>query len=98
MLDFKMPCMNGFEFLSNVKEIRPYIQVLLMSAFQIREIEYSNFLPPTTKIDEFIQKPISIIRLDMINKKHVDGLNSDSLPERSLLRRCIGYCCKDLAD
>ena len=45
MSDFKMPRMNGFEFLSNVKKIRPYIQVFLMSAFQIREIEYSNFLP-----------------------------------------------------
>jgi len=69
-----MPRMNGFEFLSNV-------QVFLMSAFQIRDIEYSNFLPPTTKIDGFIQKPISIVRLDMIIKKHFDGLNSDSLPE-----------------
>ena len=56
MSDFKMPRMNGFEFLSNVKKIRPYIQVFLMSAFQIRDIEYSNFLQPTTKIDEFIQK------------------------------------------
>jgi two-component SAPR family response regulator len=73
--------MNGFEFLSNVKKIRSYIQVFLMGAFQIREIEYSNFLPPTIKIDEFIQKPISIVRLDMIIKKHVDGLNSDPLPE-----------------
>ena len=81
MSDFKMPHMNGFEFLSNVKKIRPYIQVFLMSAFQIRDIEYSNFLQPTTKIDEFIQKPISIVRLDMIIKKRVDGLNSDSLPE-----------------
>jgi len=66
MSDFKMPRMNGFEFLSNVKKIRPYIQVFLMSAFQIREIEYSNFLPPTTKIDEFIQKPILQERLNAL--------------------------------
>jgi DNA-binding NtrC family response regulator len=79
MSDIKMPRMDGFEFVSNVKKIRPDIKVFLMS--QIRDIEYSNFLPPTTKIDEFIQKPISIEMLDTIIKKHVDGLNSDFLPE-----------------
>jgi hypothetical protein len=43
-----MPGMNGFEFVSNFKKIRPDIKVFLMSAFQIRDIEYSKFLPPTT--------------------------------------------------
>ena len=54
--DIRMPQMNGFEFIKKVKEIKPE-KVFLMTAFEINDIEFRRVLP-STRIDEFIQKPI----------------------------------------
>jgi DNA-binding NtrC family response regulator len=68
--DIRMPQMNGFEFIKKVKEIKPEIKVFLMTAFEINDIEFRRVLP-TTRIDEFIQKPISIERLNTLVRTHV---------------------------
>ena len=68
--DIRMPQMNGFEFIKKVKEIKPEIKVFLMTAFEINDIEFRRVLP-TTRIDEFIQKPISIERLKTLVRTHV---------------------------
>ena len=54
--DVWMPSMNGFEFVRRVKEIKPGVKVMLMTAFEIRQPEFEKELP-STKIDGFIQKP-----------------------------------------
>src|SRR5919106_1457642 len=57
--DLRMPVMSGFEFLHNIKLMKPKINVLLMSAFDMKGdskfTKYSNYV-----IDGFIQKPIAI--------------------------------------
>lgn len=54
--DVRMRDMNGFEFVRRVKEIKPGVKVMLMTAFEIRQPEFEKVLP-STKIDGFIQKP-----------------------------------------
>ena len=70
--DIRMPQMNGFEFIKKVKEIKPEIKVFLMTAFEINDIEFRRVLP-STRIDEFIQKPISIERLNTLVRTHVEN-------------------------
>jgi len=73
MSDIRMPGMNGFEFIQKVKEISPAIKVLLMSAFEINSSELSAGLGQT-KIEGFIQKPISLHELNDVIQEHIHGL------------------------
>jgi CheY-like chemotaxis protein len=72
--DVRMPGMNGFEFISRVKELRPDIKVILMTAFEINDIKHSKLLPAGIRIDEYIQKPISTQVLLSLTEKYVNGL------------------------
>ena len=69
--DIRMPTMNGFEFIQKIKEIRPAIKVLLMSAFEINSSELSAGLGEA-KIEGFIQKPISLHQLSSIVQKQLE--------------------------
>ena len=64
--DLRMPSMSGFQFIQNIKLIRPKINVLLMSAFDV--IGDSEFSTQSSEyeIDGFLQKPISIKKLNSI--------------------------------
>ncbi|MFL6403888.1 MAG: response regulator [Nitrososphaeraceae archaeon] len=57
--DIRMPVMNGLEFVKKVREILPSIKILLMSAFDIKDSQFSQILLPL-KVDGCIQKPISL--------------------------------------
>jgi len=57
--DVRMPGMPGFEFIRKVRVITPNVKILLMSAFEISDSEFSRALPSDTKIDGFVQKPVS---------------------------------------
>ncbi len=59
--DVRMPVMNGYEFVAKVKQINPDVKICLMSAFEINDLR-SNYVN-SLKIDEFLQKPLSIQRL-----------------------------------
>lgn len=72
--DVRMPGMNGFEFVRRVKELRPDIKAILMTAFEINDIKNSKLLPACIRIDAYIQKPISIQALTSLTEKHVDCL------------------------
>jgi YesN/AraC family two-component response regulator len=39
-----MPQMNGYELVTKIKELRPKVKVILMSAFEINEKEFSRML------------------------------------------------------
>jgi two-component SAPR family response regulator len=56
--DIRMPIMNGFEFVGKAREINPKVKILLMTAFEIDDKEFSRVLPKP-KIDGLIQKPAS---------------------------------------
>jgi YesN/AraC family two-component response regulator len=57
-----MPRMNGYELVSKIKALQPKIKVILMSAFEIKEEEFSRVLP-SIEIGGLISKPISMKNL-----------------------------------
>src|SRR5919109_758776 len=71
--DIRMPGMNGFEFVRKVREIKPDIKILLMTAFDINTTIFSEELL-ATKVNGFIQKPISLKRLNIEIKKYINGI------------------------
>ncbi|HEY7082880.1 MAG TPA: response regulator [Nitrososphaeraceae archaeon] len=68
--DLRMPGMNGFEFLTKVREIRSDIKIFLMTAFEVNDMK-SSLAISSLKINEFILKPFSIQNLNTIIDKHV---------------------------
>ncbi|MGA9169444.1 MAG: response regulator [Nitrososphaeraceae archaeon] len=60
--DIRMPGMNGYEFVKKVKRIKSEVKVILMTGFEINDLDLSNHLS-TIKIDALIQKPLSIKQL-----------------------------------
>lgn len=70
--DLRMPAMTGIEFLENVKKVKPTTRVLLMSAFTIEgDPEYARLFKQT-KINGFIQKPVSMRHLVQTIKSHIN--------------------------
>jgi DNA-binding NtrC family response regulator len=62
MTDSGMPALSGIELAKKVKEINPNVKVLLLTGFGLRDIEFSK-ASPSTSVDGFVQKPISIKKL-----------------------------------
>ena len=71
--DIRMPGINGFEFVRNIREIKPDVKILLMTAFDINTTIFSEELL-ATKVNGFIQKPISLKRLNIEIKKYTNGI------------------------
>jgi DNA-binding NtrC family response regulator len=69
--DLRMPGMNGYEFIKKVKEIKPQVKVFFMTAFSINDIEFRRILP-FVKIDEFIEKPVSLNKLVSLINKYIN--------------------------
>ena len=57
--DMRMPGLSGMQLARKVKEINPKVKVVLMTAFEIRDSEFSKVFP-STQVDGFVQKPIGI--------------------------------------
>jgi len=66
--DIRMPSMSGFEFCRRVKELRPEALVILMTAFEMNQSEFSKVMP-STSVDGFISKPISLKELNELIDK-----------------------------
>jgi two-component SAPR family response regulator len=63
--DIRMPALSGIQLARKVKEINPAIKIILMTSFEIKDNEFSKVFP-STHIDGFVQKPISMN--DLTNK------------------------------
>jgi DNA-binding NtrC family response regulator len=63
--DIRMPGLSGIQLARKVKEINPKVKVILMTAFEIRDNEFSKVFP-SMHVDGFVQKPIGIS--DLTNK------------------------------
>jgi DNA-binding NtrC family response regulator len=63
--DMRMPGLSGIQLSKKVKEVNPNVKVVLMTAFEIRDEEFSKVFP-SSRVDGFLQKPITI--RDLINK------------------------------
>jgi CheY-like chemotaxis protein len=71
LCDLRMPGMSGFQFLNKIKLTKPKIKVLLMSAFDMTsDSEFSTY-SKSYEIDGFIQKPISIRKLNELIKSYM---------------------------
>jgi two-component system response regulator ChvI len=57
--DVRMPALSGIQLSKKVKEINSNVKVVLMTAFEIRDNEFSKVFP-STHVDGFVQKPIGI--------------------------------------
>jgi two-component system nitrogen regulation response regulator GlnG len=68
--DIKMPGMDGFEFARNVNEASHGMPLVLMTAFEIDESEFSSLLPPAVSA-ELLKKPFSKAQLLGIVRKYV---------------------------
>ena len=60
-----MPGFSGIQLAKKVKEINPAVKTVLMTAFEVRDSEFSKVFP-STQVDGFVQKPIGIN--DLTNK------------------------------
>jgi DNA-binding NtrC family response regulator len=63
--DVRMPGLSGIQLARKVKEVNPAVKVVLMTAFEIKDNEFSKVFP-STHVDGFVQKPIGI--KDLTNK------------------------------
>jgi DNA-binding NtrC family response regulator len=63
--DVRMPGFSGIQLAKKVKEINPAVKTVLMTAFEVRDSEFSKVFP-STQVDGFVQKPIGI--RDLTNK------------------------------
>ena len=61
----RMPGLSGMQLARKVKQINPNVKVVLMTAFEIRDDEFSKVFP-STSVDGFVEKPIGI--RDLTNK------------------------------
>ena len=57
--DIRMPSLSGIQLSGKLKEVNPNVKVVLMTAFEIGDDEFSKVFP-STQVDGFVQKPIGI--------------------------------------
>jgi DNA-binding NtrC family response regulator len=57
--DFKMPGLNGMEFLKKIKELNGFVRTILMTAFQIEDKVFREYTKKNI-INASLQKPIGI--------------------------------------
>jgi CheY-like chemotaxis protein len=68
--DVRMPGMNGFELARKVKEARPDIPLVLMTAFEINKQEFVKIFP-STFVSDLVKKPFSGVQLLALVRKYV---------------------------
>src|SRR6188472_735904 len=62
--DIRMPHLNGYDFVRQIKNIKPTVKILLMSAF---EYEYSAFQKGfSSDVKGYIEKPVSLYKLNQM--------------------------------
>ena len=59
LTDIRMPKMNGFELYRRIKEKDPSMPIAFITAFEIKEDEFSKVMP-SIKVRDFIKKPIRV--------------------------------------
>lgn len=66
--DIRMPGKSGFELVRQLKDLRPEMKVVLMTAFKINK-EEAQLVLPHTKADAFIRKPFNLKELQEVMKE-----------------------------
>jgi DNA-binding NtrC family response regulator len=63
IVDIRMPKVNGYQFINEIKSIDPFIKIILMSAYDVSELEVQDNLNNGVIIDSIMHKPFSLIKL-----------------------------------
>lgn len=66
--DIRMPHMNGYEFVQQVKKLKPNVKIILMSAFEFSDSAFFS------EIDDFLEKPISLRKLNETILRYVEDV------------------------
>jgi two-component SAPR family response regulator len=73
--DIRMPGMNGYEFVKQVKKIYPQVKIILMSSFERDDNNLLLDVSSDVKIDTFLQNPFSLDILTNLVSIHQDIKN-----------------------
>ena len=68
--DVRMPGMSGFDLAKKIRAINPDLPVVLMTAFEINNSEFSQTFP-STSVSELVAKPFTNTQLIGIVRKYV---------------------------
>ncbi len=60
--DIRMPEMTGFQLVRRVKDLRPDIKIVMMTAFEVNKTEFDAVFP-STPVDKVMRKPFIISQL-----------------------------------
>ena len=63
LVDIRMPKVNGYQLINEIKRIDPSIKTILMSAYDVSDLEVHANLNDGVKIDTIMHKPFSLIKL-----------------------------------
>ena len=79
--DYKMPGLNGMEFLRKIKDANRFVRTILMTAFAIDHEKFREFTKNKI-INAFIQKPIGVHDLlkEVDTQLHSYEMQKDFLP------------------
>ena len=66
--DFRMPSMNGAQFLDKVKDVNPKVKRILTSAFEFQD----DLFKGCHCIDKFLPKPVTMSELIQEDQKQVN--------------------------
>src|SRR5919197_1206951 len=54
--DVRMPNMTGFQLVRRIKELKPSMKIIMMTAFEVNKPEFESVFP-STPIDRVMRKP-----------------------------------------
>jgi DNA-binding NtrC family response regulator len=72
--DVRMPNMNAFQLAKRIRQIRPGMKLIMMTAFEVNRKEFQSIFP-STQIDSLITKPVPPSKLVSIVEKMTAGAN-----------------------
>jgi DNA-binding NtrC family response regulator len=63
--DIRMPQMNGFQLVRRAKEMRPDMNIIMMTAFEVNMMEFQSVFP-SLPVDRVLRKPFMPSKLASI--------------------------------
>jgi two-component system C4-dicarboxylate transport response regulator DctD len=84
--DIRMPAMNGIEFVKEIRKLDKDIAIIVMSAFDLKELAIDKEQEPELKIAELLDKPIMVSQLKAIVSKYLLAFTSSSAAIESSTR------------
>lgn len=77
LTDYRMPCISGLQLIRQIKDRKPLVRTILMTAFEIDDKTIQEY---TSKqiLNGFLQKPVGIINLrqEINNQLHTSEIES----------------------